>query len=198
MVDSPDPPTSQLTHVLRAVHAGEAGAADALLELVYQELRRMARQQLARQSPGQTLQATALVHEAWLKLRLDNEPGFDGRAHFFGAAARAMRNILVDQARRKAGRRGGGNLQRVDVDPDLVAATPSFDDALAVDEALRRLEVVHPRKVQLVELRVYAGLSMPQIAAVLGIALATVERDWSFARAWLATAIGGGMTKRAP
>ncbi|MCU0866999.1 MAG: ECF-type sigma factor [Planctomycetes bacterium] len=192
MVDPTEPVDKHLSRVLHALREGEAGAADELLALVYDQLRRMAQQQLARATPGQTLQATALVHEAWLKLGLDREPQFDGRAHFFGAAARAMRNILVDQARRKAAQRRGGDLQRADLDPDLVAAEPVATDELAVDEALQRLELAHPRKVRLVELRIYAGLTMPEIAAVLDIGLATAERDWSFARAWLAAALDGG------
>jgi RNA polymerase sigma factor (TIGR02999 family) len=191
MVDPTEPVDKHLSRVLHALREGEAGAADELLALVYDQLRRMAQQQLARSTPGQTLQATALVHEAWLKLGLDREPQFDGRAHFFGAAARAMRNILVDQARRKAAQRRGGDLQRADLDPDLVAAEPVATDELAVDEALQRLELAHPRKVRLVELRIYAGLTMPEIAAVLDIGLATAERDWSFARAWLAAALDG-------
>lgn len=192
MPDSAPPPRSDLTQVLAAVRAAGPGAAEALLALVYDELRRMAEHQLGKLAPGQTLQATALVHEAWLKLQGGAGPDFAGRAHFFGAAGRAMRNILVDQARRKAAQRHGGGQRRRDLDPDLVAAESSGDDALVVDEALRAMEAVHPRKVRLVELRVYAGLTMPEIAEALGISLATAEREWSFARAWLAKSIGGG------
>jgi RNA polymerase sigma factor (TIGR02999 family) len=190
MADPNERTPAELTRVLRAVQAGTAGAAETLLNLVYEQLRRMAQQQLGRLVPGQTLQATALVHEAWLKLGLDGEPGFAGRAHFFGAAARAMRNVLVDQARRKAALRRGGGAQRADLDPDLVAVGTSPDSELAVDDALQKLERDHPRKVRLVELRVYAGLTMPEIAAVLDIGLATAERDWSYARAWLANELG--------
>jgi len=173
------------------VRAGDADSIDAVLEIVYGELRAMAQHRLAQLAPGQTLQAKALVHEAWLKLAAP-QLDFAGRAHFFGAAARAMRNILVDQARRKGAQRRGAGVGRIEIDTGIAAVTPSLDDTLAVDEALSRLEVREPRKVRLVELRVFAGLSMPEVAEALGIALSTAERDWRFTRAWLARELDGG------
>ena len=186
-----DRTATDLTRAISAAREGATGAAEALLSLVYEQLRDMAQQRMGKLAPGQTLQATALVHEAWLRLAPQGTPQFDGRAHFFGAAGRAMRNILVDHARRKHALRRGGAQQRVDLELDLPADAPSLDDTLAVDEALTRLEARDPRKVRLVELRVFAGLTMPEAAEALAISLSTAEREWRFARAWLAQAIEG-------
>jgi RNA polymerase sigma factor (TIGR02999 family) len=184
-------PARDLTQALAAAREGGAAAAAALLALVYDELRAMARGQMQRLPPGQTLQATALVHEAWLRLAAGGAAAFDGRAHFFGAAGRAMRNILIDQARRKHAARRGGDRARVDLEFGVPADAPQVVDVLALDEALTRLQADDPRKVRIVELRVFVGLSMPEIADALGLSLSTVERQWRLARALLAEAIEG-------
>jgi RNA polymerase sigma factor (TIGR02999 family) len=185
------PSPSELTRVLAAARDGDSSAAEALLAMVYDELRGMARAQLGRLAPGQTLQATALVHEAWLRLSPQGALPFADRAHFFGAAARAMRNILVDQARKKHAARRGGGRPNVSLELAPPADVTPIVDVLAVDEALAKLEASDPRKVRLVELRVFAGLTMPEAADALGVSLSTAEREWRFARAWLATAIEG-------
>jgi len=161
----------------------EAAAADLLPE-VYAELRKLARLLMKKVPPGNTLQPTALVHEAYLRLVGNRDPGWDGRRHFFAAAARAMREILVDQARRKARRKHGGDRVRVGVDPELAIEPPS-GDLLALDQALRRLEEAAPRTAQVVELRYFAGLTVVEAAAALGVSRSTVEREWRFARAFL-------------
>ena len=156
-----------------------------LLPLMYGELRVLAGVLLRRKAPGQTLQATALVHEAYAKLVCDGEPDWHGRPHFFAAAARAMRNILVDEARRKAAVKRGGNHRRVDADlEDLVADVPG-DDVLALNEALTKLEAEDARKAQIVMLKFFAGLSIPEIAEELEVSASTIEREWRFTRAWL-------------
>ena len=175
-----------VTHILSAIEQGDPHAAGELLPLVYDELRRLAAHKLAGEKPGQTLQATALVHEAYLRLVDDaRERRWDSRGHFFAAAAEAMRRILVDGARRRgAGKRGAG-LGRIDL-PDL--AGPAKDDPvdlLALDEALTRLEALHPEKAEVVKLRFFAGLSLEETAQALGVARATAQRHWAFARAWL-------------
>ena len=180
---------AEITKILERT-AQDLKAADELLPLLYDELRVLARARLARERPGQTLQPTALVHEAWMRLVGDCDPGWNGKAHFFGAAALAMRRILVEQARRKARVRHGGEQRRVDVDdaaerePALAIELPATD-VLAVDAALRRLEADDPRKAKIVELRWFAGLTVPETAEVLGVSVGTVERDWRFVRAWL-------------
>lgn len=187
-----DADPTALTRALAAARDGDTSATDALLGLVYDELRAMARAQMRRLAPGHTLQATALVHEAWLRLVPDGGLDFQSRACFFGAAGRAMRNVLVDQARRKqAQKRGGGQVHHVDVDMAPPNAELPVTDVLAIDEALTRLESEAPRKVRLVELRVFAGMSMPEIADALGTSLSTTEREWRFTRAWLAEALEG-------
>lgn len=169
--------------------ARDLRAAEELLPLLYDELRALARSRLARERPGQTLQPTALVHEAWMRLVGDGDPGWNGRAHFFGAAALAMRRILVEQARRKARIRHGGEQRRVDADAvelePALAVEPPAADVLAVDAALHRLEQQDERKAKIVELRWFAGLTVPETAEVLGVSVGTVERDWRFVRAWL-------------
>ncbi len=177
-----------LTRILSAIEQGDPRAAERLLPLVYDELRRMAAAQLASERPGQTLQATALVHEAYLRLVGASDPGWNGRGHFLAAAAEAMRRILVDEARRKrAGRRGGGR-RRVDlrdVDRPAEDRGASADDLLALDEALARLAAEDPAKAELVKLRYYAGLTVEEAGRALGISRATAARHWDYARSWL-------------
>jgi RNA polymerase sigma factor (TIGR02999 family) len=175
------------TQLLSAVEQGDPKAAEDLLPLVYEELRRLAAWRLAQEQPGQTLQATALVHEAWLKLAGgEAERRWNDRTHFFAAAAEAMRRILVDNARRKRCARHGGELERVDLAAIQVAApVPDEDELLAVHEALDELAALDPRKAELVKLRFFVGLNFAEAAEVLGISEVTAKRDWAFARAWL-------------
>jgi RNA polymerase sigma factor (TIGR02999 family) len=176
---------SEITKIIHAIEAGDPHAAPQLLPLVYDELRRLAAQRLAQEKPGQTLQPTALVHEAYLRLVGDRpEQNWDHRGHFFAAAAEAMRRILVDAARRKRAIRHGGGRQRVPLQ-DLGSVTESPDDLLALDEALSRFAIEEPAKAELVKLRFFAGLSTPDAAKALGISVASAERWWVFARAWL-------------
>jgi RNA polymerase sigma factor (TIGR02999 family) len=163
-------------------------AADQLLPLIYEELRRLAAQKLAHEPPGQTLQATALVHEAYLRL-VGTRQDWDGRGHFFAAAAEAMRRILVESARRKRSRKHGGDRRRHDA--ALVAAPEPAEDLLALDESLQRLAVIEPVKAELVKLRYFAGMTIDEAAAVLGIAPATAKRYWSYARTWLYREVHG-------
>src|SRR5262245_50537434 len=179
---------SEVTHILSAIEAGDPHAAERLLPLVYDELRRLAAQQLAQEKPGQTLQATALVHEAYVRLvGPGQERGWDSRGHFLAACAEAMRRILVENARRRHRRKRGGRLERRDADPeDLPVAAPGDPlEILAVHEALQRLAQKSPRKAELVKLRYFLGCTMAETAQILGIALATAEEDWAYARAWL-------------
>jgi RNA polymerase sigma factor (TIGR02999 family) len=164
-------------------------AAD-LLPVVYAELRRLAGALTGRLPPGQTLQPTALVHEAFLRLVGDQDPGWEGRRHFFGAAARAMRDILVEQARRKGAQKHGGGVRRIELNEGLAIIDPPADDILAVDEAIRTLQVEKPQLAELTMLRYYAGLSVDETAAVLGISASTLAREWRFARAWLVRQLG--------
>lgn len=180
-----------VTVILAAIDQGDPRAASQLLPLVYNELRKLASQRLLHESPGQTLQATALVHEVWLRLIGDGgrEQNWNGRGHFFGAAAEAMRRILIENARRKRGPQQGGHLRRVDLDaPSLLGASadvPDADDLDSLDAALSRLSTVAPRKAELVKLRYFAGLTIAEAAALLKISAATAERDWEYARVWL-------------
>lgn len=174
----------QVTQILEALAAGESQAAEELLPLVYEELRRVAAAQLAQERPGQTLQATALVHEAYLRL-VGGDTSWENRRHFFGAAAEAMRRILVERARRKRRVRHGGGRQRVDLNTAEIAIEAPAVDLLALDEALDRLAAEDPQKAELVKLRFFAGLSEQEAADVLGISRATAARHWSYARAWL-------------
>jgi RNA polymerase sigma factor (TIGR02999 family) len=157
-----------------------------LLPVVYAELRRLAVALSGRLPPGQTLQPTALVHEAYVRLVGDTDPGWNGRRHFFGAAARAMREILVEQARRKAALKHGGGARRVELIDGLAIIEPPADDLLAVDEAIEKLQAEKPHLAEIAMLRYFVGLSVDEAAAVLGISASTVARDWRFARAWLA------------
>ena len=177
---------SEVSRILSAIDFGDDQAAERLLPLVYDELRRLAEHKLSREKPGQTLQATALVHEAYLRL-VDggNAPQWNSRGHFFGAAAEAMRRILIDRARRKHRPKHGGDRQRIDIDRAFPATDASPDALLAMDEALDRLEQLVPDKAKLVKLRHYAGCSLHDAAASMGISPATAKRHWSFARAYL-------------
>lgn len=162
----------------------ESAAAE-LLPLVYEELRQLASHRMAREAPGQTLQPTALVHEAWLRLGGSDQQTWQNRAHFFGAAAEAMRRILIDRARRKLAARHGGRQERVDLDEiDIAAPTPD-DELLAVSDALERFEKIDPAKAQLVKLRYFAGLTNEEAAPLLDISVPTAKRWWTYARAWL-------------
>lgn len=176
-----------LTEVFRAIEEGDPSAAADLLPLVYSELRKLARSLMARRPPGNTLQTTALVHEAYLRLVGDEDPGWNNCGHFFGAAAQAMRQILVDQARRKASEKHGGRHRRTEAREWDLAAEPPPIDILALDEALQHLQRADPRKARIVMLRYFAGLTEAETAQVLDISLRTVEREWRFARAVLFT-----------
>jgi RNA polymerase sigma factor (TIGR02999 family) len=183
---------TDVTRILSAIEQGDPKAAEQLLPLVYDELRKLARQKLAQEKPGQTLQATALVHEAYLRL-VDADTGqhWDSRRHFFAAAAEAMRRILIESARRKHTEKHGGGRERKNLeDIDVITDTPSTD-LLALDEALTRLAAEDPVKAQLVTLRYFAGLSVQEAADALGIARATADRYWSYARTWLFCELDG-------
>jgi RNA polymerase sigma factor (TIGR02999 family) len=176
---------TEVTKIIHAIEAGDPHAAAQLLPLVYDELRRLAAQRLAQEKPGQTLEPTALVHEAYLRLIGDGaEQSWDHRGHFFAAAAEAMRRILVDVARRKQAIRHGGGRRRVPLE-DHHYTSQSPDDVLALDMALTRFASEEPAKAELVKLRFFAGLSTPEAASALGISVASAERWWAFARAWL-------------
>ena len=175
-----------LTELLRAWGAGNAKASEELVPLVYDELRRQARHALRREGEGHTLQATALVHEAWLRLDVQHDARWESRSQFLAVAAQMMRRVLVDHARtRQAQKRGGGETQ-VTLGDAVNASQPGDSvDVLALDDALARLAIMDPRKARLVELRYFAGLSIPEAAAALGVSLATVGREWAVARMWL-------------
>jgi len=180
---------SEVTEILTALERGESRAAEDLLPLVYVELRHLAAQKLAREKPGQTLQATALVHEAWLRLagteKEGNESRWDGRRHFFGAAAEAMRRILIENARRKARARHGGGCNRVNLDEIEIASPLPDNDLLALNEGLDRLAALDAPAAALVKLRFFAGLTQQQAAELLGMSRSSADRIWLFARAWL-------------
>ena len=181
---------SDVTRILSAIEQGDPQAASQLLPLVYDELRKLAALQMAHDRPGETLNPTALVHEAYLRLVGEGKDHrYHDRGHFFAAAATAMRHIRIDQARRKKAQKHGGNFQRLELD-DVTAPTPD-DELLALDEALKQLAELDARKAQLVDLRYFAGLSNDQAAAVLGISPTTADRDWAFTRAWLRDAVRG-------
>jgi RNA polymerase sigma factor (TIGR02999 family) len=182
---------TDVTRILSAIEQGDPQAAALLLPLVYDELRKLAAQRLAQEKPGQTLQATALVHEAYLRLvGGEQTQDWDGRRHFFAAAAEAMRRILIDRARHKQTRKAGGGRRRLDLD-DIEPAPEeeNGDRLLALDEALRQLEAEDPRKAELVKLRFFAGLTAEQAAAALGVSTSSAEKDWAYARSWLRVAI---------
>jgi len=177
---------SEVTRILSAMEQGDLQASERLLPLVYEELRRLAAEKLAHEKPGQTLEPTALVHEAYLRLvDVEKAPRWSGRGHFFGAAAEAMRRILVDNARRKRRTKHGGDRQRVVLDEACPLSEPDMGQVLQVDEALSKLAVEFPEKAELVKLRYFAGMSAQEAAAVLGISRATADRYWAFAKAFL-------------
>lgn len=180
---------SDVTRLLEAAQSGDRHAAAELLPLVYDELRKLAAVRMTSEAPGHTLQPTALVHEAYLRLvGRDDDNQWDNRGHFFAAAAEAMRRILVEAARRKYGPEHGGDFVRHDLDPDQVVATWSSPRLLALNEALERLAAIEPRAAEVVKLRYFAGLTVTEVAAALGISPRTADNDWAYARAWLVTA----------
>jgi RNA polymerase sigma factor (TIGR02999 family) len=193
----------EITRILQQVERGERGAADRLLTAVYDDLRTLAAARMAREPPGQTLQATALVHEAGLRLGADQQPDWQSRAQFFSAAAEAMRRILIDRARRRARERHGGGQERVDID-DIVLAAPAADDGrlLEINAALDRFAVAEPQKAELVKLRYFVGLTIEETAKALGISEATAKRWWLYARTWLyreiSSSAGGNAAPRPP
>ncbi len=177
---------SDVTQILSRIESGDPSASEQLLPLVYEELRKLAAARLTHEKPGQTLQATALVHDAYLRLVGNDSPQrWNDRGHFFAAAAEAMRRILVENARRRSALKQGGGRQRVDLDSACAETEPPSLDLLALDEALAKLETFEPAKAQLVKLRYFAGLTMPEAAAAMDVSLATAERYWTFARSWL-------------
>ena len=176
---------SEATLLLNAIESGDAKAADQLLPLVYEELRRLAASRMAQEAAGQTLQPTALVHEAWLRLVGDATPNFANRAHFFAAAAEAMRRILIDRARRKRAARHGGGQQRVELEHVELPFPGDDDQLLALDAALDQLAAAHPREAEVVKLRYFVGLTHEEAADALGISVRTAKHYWAHARAWL-------------
>ena len=185
-----DAPRDDVTAILRAAQKGDGAAAARLLPLVYEELRRLAKARMARLPPGETLQPTALVHEAYLRLVGKAGPRLEGRRHFFFAAARAMRDILVEKARAKAGLKRGGGRLRVELKDDAAAAEPPSEDLLALHEALTDLEKEDPLKAQIVNLRYFAGMGAAEAAQVLGMSERTLHRHWRFIKAWLRRRLG--------
>jgi RNA polymerase sigma factor (TIGR02999 family) len=182
---------SELTVILRRVQQGEAKAAEELLPLVYQELRGLAGRKMAAESPGQTLQPTALVHEAWLRLTGGAAPGFYNRAHFFGAAAEAMRRILIERARRRLAAKRGAGAAVVPLDEvEIPSPAPTDEQLLAVNEALEKLAAIDARKAELVKLRYFVGMSYEEASTALGIAVPTAKQWWAYARAWLTVELG--------
>jgi len=187
---------SDVTRILNAIERGDAKATDELLPLVYEELRLLAAQKLSHEPPGQTLQATALVHEVYIRLVGDAVQHWSGRAHFFGAAAEAMRRILIENARRKRRLKRGGEHERTDLDEETVVIEELSEDVLALDEALTRLAQKEPAVVDLVKLRYFAGLTVEQAAEILGISQRTANRHWAYARAWLFGEISRNQDKK--
>ena len=185
---------SEVTRILAAIERGDVRAVDELFPLVYQELRRLAAWRMSKESPGQTLQATALVHEAYLRLVGVEEQHWSGRGHFFFAAAEAMRRILIENARRKKSLKRGGDLQRIELDKAVLTSgkDSKVDELLALDKALQKLETKDKVKADLVKLRYFAGLTTEQAAEVLGISTTTAKRYWAYTRAWLYREISKG------
>jgi RNA polymerase sigma factor (TIGR02999 family) len=180
---------SEVTRILRSIQAGEAKSAEELLPLVYDELRKLATQKMAHEPPDHTLQPTALVHEAWLRLVRTENTDWNGRGHFFGAAAEAMRRILVERARRKQALRYGGGQSRLDIEEIEIAAPVKDEELLALSDALERFTHRDQRKAELVKLRYFAGLTTEEAAEVLGISVPTADRWWRYSRAWLSQEI---------
>lgn len=184
---------SDITQVLQAIGRGDGRASEELLPLVYEELRKLAAARIAQELPGQTLQATAIVHEAWLRLVGDGHRTWQNRAHFFGAAAEAMRRILIENARRKAAVKRGGGQIRLDIEGlELSAATPD-EKILLINEALEKLDAEDPDKARIVVMKFFAGMTNQEIARNLGVTERTIERQWAFARAWIYQAIRSQM-----
>jgi RNA polymerase sigma factor (TIGR02999 family) len=186
---------SEVTHILNRVQQGDAQAAEELLPLVYEELRKLAAVRMAHEPPGQTLQATALVHEAWLRLTDSAEVKWHGQGHFFAAAAEAMRRILVDRSRKKARQRHGGQLHRTELEHVTLATDDSDDTVLAIHEALEQLARESPQQAEIVKLRYFVGLEHAEIAEALGMSEATVRRHWAYARSWLYAELKSSMTR---
>ena len=184
---------NDVTRILDRVQQGDPQAAEELLPLVYDELRKLAAHKMANESPGQTLQPTALVHEAWLRLVGGEPQRWNSRGHFFGAAAESMRRILIDRARERQARRHGGGLERLDVEAVEVAAPQSDERLLAVNEALQRFERVDRSAAELVKLRCFVGMNMSEAAEALNLPLRSAERLWAYARAWLRREIGDAL-----
>ncbi len=177
---------NEVTHILRNMEQGDPHAAEQLLPLVHDELRKLAAQKLAQEKPGQTLQATALVHEAYLRLvDVDKAPNWNSRGHFFAAAAEAMRRILIEQARRKCNQRRGGARHRCQLRNEDLIEAPVHEELLDLDAALSKLGATDPQAAELVKLRVFAGMTVEEVAQVQGISPRTVKRNWAYARAWL-------------
>src|SRR3954452_16998861 len=177
---------NDVTHILSRIEAGDPSATEQLLPLVYDELRRLAAQRLAREKPGQTLEGTALVHEAFLRLAGTDAPQpWNGRGHFFAAAAEAMRRLLVERARRKKGVRHGGGRKRIDLDTQLCISNDGDDTLLAINDALERMRAEEPEAAQVVTLRYFAGLTIKETAAAMNVSVRTVNRHWTYARTWL-------------
>jgi RNA polymerase sigma factor (TIGR02999 family) len=184
-------PMTEVTHVLSAIEQGDPHAAEQLLPLVYDELRRLAAEKMAKEKPGQTLQATALVHEVYLRLvDVEKARHWKSRGHFFAAAAEAMRHVLVDRARRKRSRKRGGERVRLEFDEADLATAQEPEEVLAVDEALAGLAAADAQAAELVKLRYFAGMSIPEAAEVLNVSSRSADRLWAYARAWLQRAIG--------
>jgi len=186
----------QITQLLSEIRGGSQQGAEQLLSLVYTELKRIAAQKMAGETPGHTLQPTALVHEAWLRLMGDGDAPFENRAHFFSAAAEAMRRILVDSARRKRAIRRGGGATREELEEDHLVQNVVPDEVLAVDEALDLLDKVDPVGARLVKLRYFVGMTMEESATTMGMSLRNAERTWTYARAWLRRQIGRQRSRR--
>jgi len=188
-----EPPTmSDITRILSQIESGDPAAAEQLLPLVYEELRKLAAAKLAQEKPGQTLQATALVHDAYIRLvDSDKAPHWDSRGHFFAAAAEAIRRILVENARKKARVRHGGGKKRVDLDEALLVAEESSDDVISLDEVLAKFAILEPVKAELVKLRYFAGCSIDEAADLLNISRTSAKRYWAYARAWLLAELQG-------
>jgi RNA polymerase sigma factor (TIGR02999 family) len=185
------PRSGEITRLLAAAGEGDRQAARELLPLVYEDLRGLARSRLRKQRRGETITTTDLVHEAWLRLVSQGDPGWEGRRHFYGSAARAMRNILVEQTRKKSAlKRDAARRRELDEDLGSVVDGPPLEDVISVGDALEKFEREHARAAEVVWLRFFAGLTMPEVAEVMSTSLATAERDWRFARAWLQNELG--------
>ena len=182
---------TDVTQLLNQIDLGDANAAEALLPVVYEELRRLASVKMAGERPGHTLQATALVHEAWIRLAASPGQAWQGQTHFFAAAAEAMRRILIDKARRKTAQKRGAGRVHEELNESHIELRAPADELLAVNEALEELAIKEPTTAQVVKLRYFVGMTLSEIADAMGISLSTVERHWAFAKAWLRTAIRG-------